>query len=183
MALDCSISNGYQAGCAGTGGITEVYIGNWEKFDYQLDPTGLPIVTSISSVANSGQPIDAYRIEQKSEWAGAGGDGVHNQENDTVHQVDNLTIKATTLDAETLAFIKQLRRANTFAIVRGVNGYLYILGADIPGRSSESSQGLGTALEDMDGGSVTIEFKSKDGMYLLDENSFDIDFNIIEPTS
>jgi hypothetical protein len=183
MPFNCEINSGYRIGCTGIGGIKEVFIGNWEKFNITYDAGGLNIIETIESDATPANPITIYRVEQKAEWAGLNGTGVHNIENDTFHASDVLVIKASILDAETLAFLKNLKRTNSFAIVRSNLDQLYFLGADIPGRSIESTQSLGTSFEDMNGGTVNLEFKSADGMVILSENAFSTEFVIAEPLS
>lgn len=182
MALDCKINRGYQIGCKAVGGISEVYIGNWLPMDLTKDPTNDSIVTAVKAKDTTVTEIDIYRVEQKAEMAGNEGSGVHNTENDTVHVSDVLSITTSVLDADNIAFLKMLRRSNTFAIVRSNLGQLYLLGAEIPGNAIESTQTLGRTFEDRNGGTVNIEYKSVDGMYILDEDSFTDDFKIVEPT-
>lgn len=181
MALDCKINRGYQIGCKAVGGISEVYIGNWLPVTLTKDSTNDSIVTAVTAKDTLITEIDIYRVEQKAEMSGTEGSGVHNTDNDTVHVSDVLSITASVLDADTLAFLKMLRRSNSFAIVRSNLGTLYLLGAEIPGQAIESTQSLGRAFEDRNGGTVNIEYKSVDGMYILDEDALGTDFNIVEP--
>lgn len=183
MAIECKINRGYQIGCKATGGISEVYIGNWLPVTLTKDQTNDSIVTAVTAKDTTITEIDIYRVEQKAEWAGNEGSGVHNAENDTVHVSDVLSITTSVLDADNMAFLKMLRRSNSFAIVRSVMGQLYLLGAEIPGSAIESTQGIGKAFEDRNGGTVNIEYKSLDGMYLLDEDALTSDFKIVEPAT
>jgi hypothetical protein len=48
------------------------------------------------------------------------------------------------------------------------NGEFVALGVSVPGRASEGAINAGVKFDDMNGANISITFKSKDGMYLID---------------
>ena len=61
-----------------------------------------------------------------------------------------------------------LGKAPIFAIAKLNNGEFVALGTAVPGRASEGAINAGVKFDDMNGANLSISFKSRDGMYLID---------------
>ena len=109
-------------------------------------------------------------MEQDIEYAGLTQPIQVNRENGTVHVETVLTVKFIELDFALRNLVVALSRAPIYAVVESNSGQYYILGVESAGRISEGSADLGTAFGDMNGATLTFTFKSKNGIFLLDEN-------------
>jgi hypothetical protein len=165
--MSCIIDNGYELSCASVGGVELVYIGTYDadaEWSLSVATASLNVVTGVTGLGN---PV--YNFEQDLEYAGVSQPIVVNRENGTVHFTTDLTVKFVEMDFELRNTVVALARAPIYAIVKSNAGHYYLLCAESAGRLSEGTADLGTAFEDMNGATLTFQFKSKNGLYLLDE--------------
>lgn len=166
--MSCIIENGYELACASTGGINKLLIGSWDvnaEFSVSTATASLNVVTGATGVSN---PL--YSMEQDIEYAGLTQPIQVNRENGTVFFETVLTVKFIELDFELRNLVVALARAPIYAVVQSNAGQYYLLGVESAGRISEGTADLGTAFEDMNGATLSFTFRSKNGIYLLDEN-------------
>lgn len=160
--MSCIIDNGYTLGCASIGGVEKVWIGTYDSdATYSMDPDN--IITG----ATSGGTV--YLFEQDLEYSGLSQEGIFTRENGTVHYESTLSVKFTNLDAALRNTVVALGAAPVFAVVKSNEGQHYIAGVESAGRATTGSASLGTAMGDMNGASLEFTFKSKNGIYLVDE--------------
>ena len=166
--MSCIIENGYELACASTGGIKRVWVGTWDAdADYTISTAtaSLGVITGATGITN---PL--YEMEQDIEYSGLSQPIQVNRDNGTVHFETQLTLKFIELDFELRNLVVALSRAPLYAVVESNAGKFYILGVESPGRVSEGESSLGTTFDDLNGVELTIQFKSKNGIYPLDEN-------------
>lgn len=169
--MACIINDGYKLGCASVGGAEKVYIGTYDAdAAYTLDADN--VITGVTSGGT------VYLFEQDIESAGVEQNGVYNRENGTTHYESILSVKLFGLDAKTRNLAVSLGRAPVFAIVKSNAGQHYLLGMESAGRATEGTASLGVSMEDMNGVNMSFTFKSKDGMFLIDESILGTDITI-----
>jgi len=161
MALDCILDSGYVLNCNSIGGVEKVWIGTWDgdaayTFDVDNVVTGATNATTL------------YNFEQDIEFAGLEQAGQFSRENGTVFYESNLSMKFTNLDKDLRNTLVAIGRAPLYAVIKSNAGEYYILGVQTAGRAVEGVASLGVALGDMNGATLTIQWKSAQGAYLLD---------------
>ena len=62
----------------------------------------------------------------------------------------------------------ELGRAAVFAVIKSNAGDYYYCGLESAGRASAGEASLGVALGDMNGVSLTLQWKSSNGVFLID---------------
>jgi hypothetical protein len=71
------------------------------------------------------------------------------------------------LDCNVRNRLVELGRAPVFAVIKSNSGNFYYCGLETAGRASAGEASLGVALGDMNGVSLTIQWKSANGVYLI----------------
>lgn len=162
MALaNCLLSAGHNLGCSTIGGLSEIYLGNFDASTTWLETTG-----EITGVTGSAPTV--YKFEQDIEFAGLSQPGQFARENGTVFYETSLSLKFIDMNLELLNTIKALGKAPMFAIVKTNSGQYFLAGRVSPGRASEGQISAGTAMGDLNGAELTIMFKSPDGVDAFD---------------
>lgn len=163
MSFLCNLQDGYQLGCSTIGGLEKVWIGEWESITaYTQDACG--IITGLTAAA----PLSVYEFEQDVEHAGLVQTGNFSRENGTVFYSSVLSLKLITLDCNVRNRMIELGRAPLFAVCKSNSGEYYLLGVETSGRASSAEASVGVALGDMNGLSISIEWRSGNGAFLLD---------------
>ena len=163
MAFTCNLTDGYVLGCSSIGGIEKVYIGEWID-NVQVTQDACGIITGVTTTG-----ITVFEYQQDIEHAGLSQTGNFSRENGTVFYDSNLSIKLIGLDCNVRNNLVELGRAPLMAICKSNAGDWYALGLiDTAGRANASEAGTGTALGDQNGLSITLNFKSPNGAYLID---------------
>lgn len=163
--MSCIIENGFKLGCATIGGIEKVWIGTYDgTVTYDLTTTPGK-ATALVSNANA---IKVYDFEQDYEYAGLGQTGQFSRENGTVFYESVLSLKFIELDVKLRNLVLALGKAPLFAVVKAMSGQYFILGVETSGRATEGVLSLGTANGDMNGGTLSITWKSQGGAYVTD---------------
>jgi hypothetical protein len=161
MAFTCILDSGYVLDCNSVGGVEKVWLGTWDgDTTYSFD------VDNVVSGATSAGTV--YNFEQDIEFAGLEQAGQFSRENGTVFYESNLSLKFTNLDKELRNTLVAIGRAPIYAVVKSNAGEYYILGVESAGRATEGVASLGVALGDMNGATLTIQWKSASGAYLMD---------------
>lgn len=161
MAITCILDSGYELGCNSIGGVERVWIGTWDgATSYTFD------VDNVVTGATSAQTL--YSFEQDIEFAGLEQTGQYSRENGTVFYESNLSLKFTNLDKDLRNTLVAIGRAPLYAVVKSNSGEYFILGVETAGRAIEGVASLGVALGDMNGATLTVQWKSQQGAYLLD---------------
>lgn len=106
-------------------------------------------------------------MEQDIEHAGLVQTGNYSRENGTVFYDSQVSIKLIGLDCNVRNNLVELGRAPIFAVVKSNAGDYYYLGLESAGRASAGEASLGVALGDMNGVSLTLQFKSANGAFLM----------------
>jgi outer membrane protein assembly factor BamB len=160
MPINCTLNQGYVLGCNTVGGVEKVWVGTWDAdTTYAFDVDN--VVTGITSAST------VYLMEQDIEFAGLTQAGQFSRENGTVFYESNLSIKFTELDKDLRNLLVALGRAPLYAIIKSNSGQHFICGVETAGRATEGNADLGVALGDMNGATLTIQWKSRDGVYLI----------------
>lgn len=170
--MSCILDKGYDLTCQSTGGVSEIMLGTWESMDFETgidgEITGLAPRGEIIGTTPLNNPVYTFELDQ--EYGGLEQNGVFNRDNGTVHYESNLSLKMINLDASLIQTLKQVGRAPLYAVIKSNAGVYYFAGVESAGRTSEAVASLGTTFEDMNGVNLTIQFKSPDGVYVLDED-------------
>lgn len=170
--MGCLINQGYTVPCASVGGAEIVYLGNWSsETAHTMDSNNV-----VTAVANSN---GVYTFEQEIETAGLVQTATTDRANLTAFMDTNMSIKLFGLDAETRNLFVDLLRAPIYAIIKSNEGLFYVAGVETPGRLSEGTASLGVALGDMNGAEITINFKSKNGVFLIDGDLLGTDIPLL----
>lgn len=163
MSFNCNLTQGAVLGCSSIGGVELVYIGEWEQISaFTQDNCG--IITGLTPTS----PLTAYTYEMDIEFAGLTQEGTFTRENGTVYFDTNLSIKLIGLDCNKRNNLVELSRAPLFAVIKSNAGDWYFCGIESAGRASAGTASLGVALADMNGVELTLNWKSANGVYLLD---------------
>lgn len=161
MAFTCNLNDGYVLGCSTIGGVEKVWIGEFvDGVTVSQDSCG--IITGITTTG-----LTVYQFEQDIEHAGLTQTGQFSRENGTVFYESNLSIKLIELDCNVRNRLVELGRAAVFAVIKSNSGNYYYCGLETAGRAIEGEASLGVALGDMNGVSLTIQWKSANGVYLI----------------
>lgn len=158
---NCIIDGGYKLQCAGIGGVEKVWLGTYQdEVSYTMDTDN--VVTG----ATTGNTV--YLFEMDVEYGGLNQEGVFSRENGSVHYETVLSTKFVGLDADLRNKVLALGRAPLIAIIKSNAGLHYIAGVESAGRSTAGVISLGTAMDDLNGATMEITWKSKNGVYLMD---------------
>lgn len=171
MAFNCILNQGYTLGCASIGGVEKVWLGTWDPdatFTYDANN----VITGVTTTE------DVYLMDQDIEYAGIEQPGTISRENGTVFYDTNLSLKFIELDADLRNLLVALGRAPLFAVVKSNAGEFYFCGVESAGRASESTASLGVALGDMNGVNMTINWKSANGVFLMEESVLGTDITV-----
>jgi len=161
MAFTCNLNDGYVLGCSTIGGVEKVWIGEFvDGVTVSQDSCG--IITGITTTG-----LTVYQFEQDIEHAGLTQTGQFSRENGTVFYESTLSIKLIELDCNVRNRLVEIGRSPLFAIVKSNSGSYYYCGLETSGRASAAEAGLGVALGDMNGVSLSIMWKSANGVYLI----------------
>lgn len=162
MSFTCNLTDGYVLGCSSIGGVEKVWIGEYiDNVQIQQDSCG--IITGITTTG-----LTAYQFEQDIEHAGLTQTGNFSRENGTVFYDTNVSIKLIGLDCNVRNNLVELGRAPLYCVVLSNAGDYYYAGLTSAGRANSAEASVGTALGDMNGLALTINFKSADGVLLID---------------
>lgn len=160
---NCLLTDGYTLGCSQTGGVNQVWIGNWEQVTaFAQDSCG--IITGLTTAT----PLTAYTFAQDIQTASLVQTGNYDRSAGTVYYESVLGIKMFGLDCEVRNRMVELGRSPLFAVVESNSGVYYFLGLSSAGRSSAGEANLGLNLGDMNGVSQSISWLSPDGAYVMD---------------
>lgn len=161
MAFTCNLTDGYVLGCSTIGGVEKIWLGEYvDNVIFTQDSCG--IITGITTTG-----LTVYQFEQDIEHAGLTQTGQFSRENGTTFYESNLSLKMIELDCNVRNRLVEAGRAPLFAIVKSNSGNYYYCGIESAGRASAGEAGLGVALGDMNGVSLTIQWKSANGVYLI----------------
>jgi hypothetical protein len=161
MPINCTLDQGYVLGCNSVGGLEKVWIGTYSSdTSYAFDADN--VVTGVTSAST------VYLMEMDIEQAGLTQAGQFSRENGTVFYESNLSIKFIELDKDLRNLLVALGRAPLYAVVKSNSGQYFICGVETSGRATEGTADLGVALGDMNGATLSIQWKSRDGVYLID---------------
>jgi len=169
--INCTLDSGYVLGCNTIGGVEKVWIGTYSAdtaYTFDVDN----VITGVTS-ANS-----VYLMEQDIEFAGLNQAGQFARENGTVFYESNLSIKFTELDKDLRNLIIALGRAPLYAVIKANAGQYFLAGLETAGRATEGNADLGVALGDMNGATLTIQWKSQNGVYLIDGALLGVDIPV-----
>ena len=163
MAFSCNLEDGYVLGCSSIGGVQQVWIGEYvDGVVYAQDSCG--IITGITTTG-----LTVYSFEQELETAGLIQTGAYDRTQGTVFYDTQLTIKMFGLDCNVRNRMIELGRSPLFAIIKSQAGDYYYAGIETSGRASAGEANLGTLLSDMNGVSLTIQWKSGNGVFLINQ--------------
>ena len=161
MSFTCNLTDGYVLGCSSIGGVEKVWIGEYVD-NVQIAQDACGIITGITTTG-----LTVYNFQQDIEYAGLTQTGNFSRENGTVYYDSNVSIKLIGLDCNVRNNLVELGRAPLFAVVLSNAGDYYYCGLTSAGRASTAEASVGTALADLNGLSLTINFKSPDGVLLM----------------
>lgn len=153
--MACILSNGYTLGCRdNTGGIAEVYIGEWNgdslTYTYGTDN----IIGTFS-----GTTASFYTFEQEIETGSYTENGQFSTENGTAFYEQTLSITLHKLDASLRNKILLLGQGKWRIIIKDQRGNYWLMGKQNPVRVSASTPGLGKAYGDLNGAIITFTGK------------------------
>jgi len=171
MAFNCILNTSYIAGCSSVGGVEKVLLGTWDPdatFTFDADNVITGVTTSES----------VYLMDQDIEFAGIEQPGTISRENGTVYYDTNLSLKFIELDADLRNLLVAIGRAPLFAVVKSNAGDFYFCGVESAGRATESTASLGVALTDMNGANLTVNWKSPNGIYLMEGSLLGTDITV-----
>ncbi len=160
--MSCIINNGHVLTCSSIGGVEKVWIGTYSaSATYQRDASD--VITGVTSAST------VYLFQQDMESAGLTQPGVYS-DNGTVHYVSSLTMKFVDLTSTLRNTILALGKAPIVAFVKANSGVVFALGTQSAGRAKQGEISVGVKMDDLNGATVTIEFKSQSGASVINES-------------
>lgn len=163
MAQDCLINNGYTLGCSSIGGVEKLWLGTYSADSlYTLDAND--VITGVTSGAT------VFLFEQDMEYAGLNQEGQFARENGTVHFSSVVSAKFIELDYELRNTMLALSKAPLVAVVKTNSGQFFFLGLESAGRATSGVLSAGVAMGDLNGATLEVTFKSKNGAFLIEES-------------
>lgn len=157
--MSCLITSGISLGCRdANGGIQEVYIGayNGSAMTYTLGTSS----NENQITAFAGTTVSFYTIEQPQETASFTSPGEYSTENMSSFYTHTLDLTIYQLSASTNLTINTLGRGAWRIIVKDKQGNYFLLGYQNGMRVSSATPGLGKAMGDLNG--ATLTFTSKE---------------------
>ena len=159
--MSCIIDQSWILGCNTLGGVEKLWVGTWSAdATYQFDANN--VITGVTS------GVTVYSIEGDIEFFGLVQTGNFSRENGTTFYSSVVSTKFIHLTAELRNLITALGNAPVFFVAKSNAGEYYALGVESAGRATEGMAQLGVLLGDMNGATMSFEFKSASGAYLLD---------------
>lgn len=170
--MSCLINTGFTLGCNDVGGVEKLYVGTYDAdTDWTISGTNSQI-TGVTG-ANT-----AYLFEQDIEFSGVEQNIVADRNNGTVYYESSVTMKMIGINADLLTSVRALAKAPLYCVAKLNSGEFVVLGVENAGRASEGTVGTGVAMGDMNGSSMTLMFKSKNGAYTMDSGVLGTDITI-----
>ena len=171
--MSCIIDSGYVLDCFSTGGVERVWLATWaEANEYSFDAE--EVITGATV-----DPAQLYYVlEQDVEYAGLEQTITNSRENGTSFFETNVSLKFTNLDKDLRNLIKSMAKAPMALIVKANTGEYFYCGVESAGRVTEGVASLGVALGDLNGATVTVNFRSANGVFLMDGALVGTDFPV-----
>ena len=159
--MSCPITYGYSVPCRSTGGISVVYIGQYNSgltITKDSSPTG---ITSSAGIINSfgGATSSFYKFEAQIETASLVEAGEFSVENGTAFYTQTAEITLQGLSQALVEQISILGKGRWRIIVLDQTGQYWLMGETNPVYVSGSTPGLGKAYGDLNGAVITFEVK------------------------
>jgi hypothetical protein len=159
--MACLINAGRVLGCNTVAGVEKIWVANYDSATTATFGTA----NIISGLTDA--PDNFYLLEQDVEFGGLTQTGVYS--NNSVSFESSVTMKFIDLDAALIQLVDQLSKAKIVAIIKSNSGKYFFAGLEFPGRASAGDLSLGTAMSDLNGANLTIMFKSKNGVYEIED--------------
>lgn len=153
---NCTLANGYDLGCFGTGGVKKVWFATFSKLSAY---TYTALTGTVATVTDS---ADYFAFEQDIESASFNENIPVSRENGTVFYESTVSIKMFNNDATLRNTVKALAKAPLTVIIEDNSGLFWLMGAETAVRLSEGSRGFGQLYGDMNGATLTFSYKSAD---------------------
>jgi len=157
-------------GCSVSGGVSQIYIGNFDSGQTFIPDAVTGIITTFTQNPSPavGVTPGVWKFDMEAEWSGLEGTGNFSLENGTIFYESKLSMQFSHLDNELRTILMQLGKAPLYAIIQSTEGDWYVLGDLIAGRTSASTATLGKTMGDLNGATMEITFKSKEPLKLID---------------
>jgi hypothetical protein len=169
--MSCIITDGYDLGCFGTGGVKDIYIANYSSSaTYTLDANDIIVSASNGSTF--------YQFEQDIETAVFNESINPSRENGTVFYESTVGIKLFNNDATVRNLVKALAKAPLSVIILDNNGAYWFMGQDTAVRAVEGERGFGQAYGDMNGVTLSFSYKSSEPIPSIDSAIIGTDFTL-----
>ncbi len=170
--MSCIITNGYSVPCSVIGGAEAVYLGNWSgSTTYSLDGDNV-----ISGATNA---LGVFLFDQEVEVSGLEQTTEIDRGNLSAFFVTTLTLRLHHYDKDVRNTLVELLRAPLVAGIVSNQGDTYWAGSESPGRLISGTAGTGIAYSDMNGAEIQIEWRSKNGVYLIEPSVIGTDIAIL----
>lgn len=161
--MACLINAGRVLGCNTIAGVEKIWVANYSS-NTMATFGSANLITAMTNA-----PADFYLLEQDVEFGGLNQTGVYS--NNSVSFETSVAMKFIDMDAQLIQLVDQLSKAKIVALIKSNSGKYFFAGLEFPGRASAGDLSLGVALGDMNGANITIMFKSKNGVYEIDETT------------
>jgi hypothetical protein len=161
--MACLINGGRVLGCQTVAGVEKIWVANYSA----LTTASFGTANIIDGLTNA--PADFYLLEQDVEFSGLNQVGVYS--NNSVSFESSVSMKFIDMDAALIQLVDQLSKAKIVALIKSNSGKYFFAGLEFPGRASAGDLSLGVALGDLNGANLTVMFKSKNGVYEIDETT------------
>lgn len=156
----CVINDGYDLGCFGTGGVKDVYIGNFTgSATFTYDSNG--VVNSVTSASIF------YKYEADIETAAFNETINVSRENGTTFYESTIAIKMFNNDANVRNLTKALAKAPLQVLIQDNGDNYWLMGTETAVRATEGSRGFGQAFGDFNGAMLTFNYKSTEPVPLV----------------
>lgn len=169
---NCLITGGYQVPCSSIGGVETLWIGNFSGgTTYYLDADNV-----ITGATNS---PGVYAFNQEVEVAGVAQTIEVDRSNLSAFFITTVSLRLHNYDKNVRNRLVQLLRAPLVTAIKSNDGLYYYAGLESAGRLITGDAGTGVAYSDMNGAMIEIEFRSKNGIFLLDAPVLGTDIAIL----
>lgn len=170
--MSCIITGGYDLPCSSIGGAETIWLGNFSgATTYSLDADN--VITGVTSSPG------VYEFLQEVEVAGVNQTIEVDRNNLSAFFITTVSLRLHNYDKEVRNRLVELLRAPVVAAIKSNEGLFYFAGVESAGRMVTGNAGTGVAYSDLNGAEVEIEFRSKNGIFLLDGTLLGTDIPVL----
>ena len=157
--MACVLTTGYTIPCRNSGGIQKLYIGTYNGTSMVMGATADGTITSFT-----GATVSFFGFEQVAETSSVVEAGAGSDANGTYFVTTTIELSLHTMTQALSNQITLLGQGRWRVIALDANGGYWLLGKTLPVTVTSTTGGLGKAMGDLNG--ATITFTSKEPIHM-----------------